>query len=299
MLRFIPAAIAAMLISLAAGCSSRPAASPNPDRLDTLRSTIDSIIASHEGKVGVGLIAGRDTLAIGDSLRLPLMSVFKLHIAIAVLDKGLSPDSVIEMAASDLHPDTWSPLRDSTGIRDISITVGRLLYYSVCRSDNNACDKLIELAGGIDKVDSCARRLTDKPFELGVTEHSMFMDHSLTYRNWSSPLALCEIMEAVYSGRALRPAETQYLTGLLSDSSTGREKIAGGVPEEAFLGHKSGLSFRTPEGIRITSADVAAIRLRDGRTAYLSIVVKDTPETDEETGRLFKEIANAVYTQLH
>lgn len=281
-----------------AGCGTRKADN-SADRLVPLRSTIDSIIASHEGKVGVGLIAGRDTLAIGDSLRLPLMSVFKLHIAIAVLDKGLSPDSVIEMAASDLHPDTWSPLRDSTGIRDISIPVGRLLYYSVCRSDNNACDKLIELAGGIDKVDSCARRLTDKPFELGVTEHSMFMDHSLTYRNWSSPLALCEIMEAVYSGRALRPAETQYLTGLLSDSSTGREKIAGGVPKEAFLGHKSGLSFRTPEGIRITSADVAAIRLRDGRTAYLSIVVKDTPETDEETARLFKEIAKAVYTQLH
>ena len=281
-----------------AGCGTRKADN-SADRLVPLRSTIDSIISAHEGKVGVGLIAGRDTLAIGDSLRLPLMSVFKLHIAIAVLDKGLAPDSVIEMAASDLHPDTWSPLRDSTGIRDISIPVGRLLYYSVCRSDNNACDKLIELAGGINKVDSCARRLTDKPFELGVTEHSMFMDHSLTYRNWSSPLALCEIMEAVYSGRALRPAETQYLTGLLSDSSTGREKIAGGVPKEAFLGHKSGLSFRTPEGIRMTSADVAAIRLRDGRTAYLSIVVKDTPETDEETARLFKEIAEAVYTQLH
>lgn len=296
--RLFKAISLAAVIIILAGCSQRPA-NFSDGRLGPLRSTIDSIISAHEGKVGVGLIAGRDTLAIGDSLRLPLMSVFKLHIAIAVLDKGLSPDSVVEMAASDLHPDTWSPLRDSTGIRDISIPVGRLLYYSVCRSDNNACDKLIELAGGINKVDSCARRLTDKPFELGVTEHSMFMDHSLTYRNWSSPLALCEIMEAVYSGRALRPAETQYLTGLLSDSSTGREKIAGGVPKEAFLGHKSGLSFRTPEGIRMTSADVAAIRLRDGRTAYLSIVVKDTPETDEETARLFKEIAEVVYTQLH
>ncbi len=296
--RLFKAISLAAVIIILAGCSQRPA-NFSDDRLTQLRATIDSIIASHEGKVGVGLIAGRDTLAIGDSLRLPLMSVFKLHIAIAVLDKGLSPDSVIEMAASDLHPDTWSPLRDSTGIRDISIPVGRLLYYSVCRSDNNACDKLIELAGGIDKVDSCARRLTDKPFELGVTEHSMFMDHSLTYRNWSSPLALCEIMEAVYSGRALRPAETQYLTGLLSDSSTGREKIAGGVPEEAFLGHKSGLSFRTPEGIRITSADAAAIRLRDSRMAYLSIVVKDTPETDEETARLFKDITHAIYTRLH
>lgn len=296
--RLFKAISLAAVIIILAGCSKRPA-NFSDGRLGPLRSTIDSIISAHEGKVGVGLIAGRDTLAIGDSLRLPLMSVFKLHIAIAVLDKDLSPDSVIEMAASDLHPDTWSPLRDSTGIRDISIPVGRLLYYSVCRSDNNACDKLIELAGGIDKVDSCARRLTDKPFELGVTEHSMFMDHSLTYRNWSSPLALCEIMEAVYSGRALRPAETQYLTGLLSDSSTGREKIAGGVPKEAFLGHKSGLSFRTPEGIRITSADVAAIRLRDGRTAYLSIVVKDTPETDEETARLFKDITHAIYTRLH
>lgn len=296
--RLFKAISLAAVIIILAGCSQRPA-NFSADRLTQLRATIDSIIASHEGKVGVGLIAGRDTLAIGDSLRLPLMSVFKLHIAIAVLDKDLSPDSVIEMAASDLHPDTWSPLRDSTGIHDISIPVGRLLYYSVCRSDNNACDKLIELAGGIDKVDSCARRLTDKPFELGVTEHSMFMDHSLTYRNWSSPLALCEIMEAVYSGRALRPAETQYLTGLLSDSSTGREKIADGVPKEAFLGHKSGLSFRTPEGIRMTSADVAAIRLRDGRTAYLSIVVKDTPETDEETVRLFKDITHAIYTRLH
>lgn len=289
--------LAAMIIILA-GCSQRPA-NFSADRLTQLRATIDSIIASHEGKVGVGLIAGHDTLAIGDSLRLPLMSVFKLHIAIAVLDKGLSPDSVVEMAASDIHPETWSPLRDSSGIRDISIPLGRLLYYSVCRSDNNACDKLIELAGGIAEVEKCAKKLTDKPFALTETEHSMYEDQERTYRNWSSPLALCEIMEAVYSGRALRPAETQYLTGLLSDSSTGREKIAGGVPKEAFLGHKSGLSFRTPEGIRITSADVAAIRLRDGRTAYLSIVVKDTPETDEETARLFKDITHAIYTRLH
>ena len=87
------------------------------------------------------------------------MSVFKMHIAIAVLDKGIAIDSVVSLGPSDVRENTYSPMRDEKRTRSFDITVDSLMYYSVCRSDNNACDFLIDLAGGIGEVDRCIRRL--------------------------------------------------------------------------------------------------------------------------------------------
>jgi len=243
----------------------------------------------------MAVIAHGNTFVAGDSIQLPLMSIFKLHIAVAVLDKGLPVDSVVKVDSSKLRENTYSPLRDKTGVRDIEISVDSLLYYSVCRSDNNACDILIELAGGIDEVDKCIKRLGIGNFTLTETENSMHEDIGCSYFNRSTPMALCRVMEAVYTGRALSDESTDYLIKLLAASSTGREKIASGLPSGSFMGHKSGMSDRTSGGIRMASGDVAAFKLPDGSTAFIAILVKDTPESDESTAFLFKELTSAVY----
>ena len=268
----------------------------NDTSQNCLRSNmLDSIIESHRGITGVAVVKGDDVIVAGDTAQLPLMSIFKLHIAIAVLDKGVSVDSVISVDASMLRENTYSPLRDKTGVRDIEISVDSLLYYSVCRSDNNACDILIDLVGGVGRVDSCIRKLGITDFVLTETENSMHEDISRSYNNRSTPEALCRVMEALYTGRALPSEPTAYLTGLLEKSRTGREKIAAGIPAGAFLGHKSGMSDRTNDGIRMATGDVAAFRCGDGSKAYIAILVKDSPEADEESAAIFRDLSSSVF----
>lgn len=274
-------------------CSGRKVTEQEP-RAD-LGETLDSIIASHDGITGVAVLSGDSLLVAGDSSQLPLMSVFKMHIAIAVLDKGIAIDSVVSLGPSDVRENTYSPMRDEKRTRSFDITVDSLMYYSVCRSDNNACDFLIDLAGGIGEVDRCIRRLGINDFALAETENSMHEDLVRCYNNRSTLEALCRVIEAVFSGRALSPESTQYLAALLGKSSTGLDKIASGIAPEAFLGHKSGMSDRNADGIRMATGDVAAFTRPDGSTAYIAILVKDSSETDGQSSALFKELSAAVF----
>lgn len=75
----------------------------------TLVRQIDSVLSRHRATVGVAVLSGRDEIvAVNDSILFPLMSVFKFHIALAVLDRmdrNRTPlDSVVRIKASDMHP---------------------------------------------------------------------------------------------------------------------------------------------------------------------------------------------------
>ena len=128
----------------------------------TLVRQIDSVLSRYRATVGVTVLSNRDEIvAANDSILFPLMSVFKFHIALAVLDRmdrnRTRLDSVVRIKASDMHPDTYSPLRERHPGRDFSITIAELLRYSVAHSDNNACDILLEYAGGPEVVENtCA-----------------------------------------------------------------------------------------------------------------------------------------------
>ena len=84
---------------------------------DSLRLKIEHIIASKKADIGVAIDEFEsDTLSINGNKHFPMESVFKFHLAVAVLievDKGkLSLDQKVPVKKSDLLPNTWSPLRD-------------------------------------------------------------------------------------------------------------------------------------------------------------------------------------------
>ena len=61
--------------------------------LDELRKELNQIISTKNATVGISLkgIENKDTLSINGKMNMPMMSVFKFHIALAVLnevDKG-------------------------------------------------------------------------------------------------------------------------------------------------------------------------------------------------------------------
>ena len=62
-----------------------------------------------------------------DHVHFPLLSVFKFHVALAVLDKmdkqSISLDSIVSIKASQMLPNTYSPLRKKLPDQDFTITL--------------------------------------------------------------------------------------------------------------------------------------------------------------------------------
>jgi beta-lactamase class A len=98
-----------------------------------------------------------DTLSYHNGQRYPMLSVFKLAIALKVLhevDRGrLRLAQPVVLTPADL-PETYSPLRDKYPAGNVRVSVQDLLTYMVTLSDNNACDKLLQLVGGPRRIPS-------------------------------------------------------------------------------------------------------------------------------------------------
>lgn len=78
---------------------------------DRLLAEIDSIAAASPGTVGVAIITpGGDTLTVNNDVKFPLMSVFKLHEAIAAAREtdrlNQSFDSLLAIRRDEVSPDT-------------------------------------------------------------------------------------------------------------------------------------------------------------------------------------------------
>ena len=120
---------------------------------DDLSYRLKKVIKDKKAEIGIAVILdAQDTVTVNNDDRYPLMSVFKFHQALAVADyldrNGLTPDTEIFIPEEELVPDTYSPLRKEFPEGEISLSVSRLLEYSLQLSDNNACDILFEHTGG-------------------------------------------------------------------------------------------------------------------------------------------------------
>lgn len=126
-------------------------------------SRLDEIVSEHKAFVGVAVrTPGGETIARNDTL-LPMMSVFKFPVALAVLDRmqreGIPLTQPISITPDLLLPGTYSPMRDSLPAGGGTLTLGQLLRYMVSESDNIACDILLREAGGPEAVEAYVRSL--------------------------------------------------------------------------------------------------------------------------------------------
>ena len=81
----------------------------------------------------------------------------------------------------------------------------------------------------------------------------------------------------------------------LIETSTGTNKIRAGLPPEITLGHKTGSSGKSADGLTIADNDAGFIYLPDGRVCYLVIFVKDSHESDRNNARIIADIAKIIY----
>lgn len=274
------------------------------EEMSELKNRIDSLLNGKKATVGIAVWTDKgDMLRYNDHVHFPLLSVFKFHVALAVLDKmdkqSISLDSIVSIKASQMLPNTYSPLRKKFPDQDFTITLRELMQYSISQSDNNACDILIEYAGGIKHINDYIHRLSIDSFNLSETEDGMHSSFEAVYRNWSTPSAMARLLRTadekeLFSNKELK----DFLWQTMIDTETGANKLKGMLPAKTVVGHKTGSSDRNADGMKTADNDAGLVILPDGRKYYIAAFVMDSYETDEDNANIIARISRMVYDAM-
>lgn len=268
-----------------------------------LQDSLQTVAGSYPGEIGIALITDRgDTVLVNNEDKYPLMSVFKLHQAISLChlfdQRGTSLDSVVTLRRNELNPDTWSPmLKDHTGY-ELTMPVRELLVYTLTQSDNNASNWMFSNIEPVTATDSVVSTIIPRgSFRLEVTEADMWGDHSLCYRNHSSPLGAAELINRLFTDSILSRGTADFIRTTLRECKTGADRIAAPLKdlEEIVVAHKTGSGFRDSNGILTAHNDVAFVELPGNRHYALAVLVKDFNGSESDAAAAIARISAIVY----
>jgi beta-lactamase class A len=291
-----------LLILLIIFLSINPHAySQSTKSIDALRQKIDSICKTKKANIGVAIMGTdeKDRLIINKNKKYPMQSVYKLHLALAVLhevDKGnLTLNQAILVKKSDLLPNTWSPMRDKYPEGNVHLFLSEILSYSVSKSDNNACDILFRLVGGPKNVHKYIQKLGIKNVSIKATEEEMSKDWSIQFKNSTKPFAAVQLLNKFFTEPILAKNTRNFLWKILEETTTGPNKIKGLLPVWAMVGHKTGASGTNKEGIMAASNDVGIVILPNDKHFSIAVFVSNTTEKTEVCDRIIAEISKAAW----
>lgn len=276
-----------------------------------LQAACERIAAGIDARVGIAVYlddAEQPAASVRSSELYPMMSVVKLPLAVVVL-QGVATgkwelDGVHTLTAEDLHPDTWSPLREAYP-QGGTFTLRELLVYMLAQSDNNVCDYLFALVGGPSVVEHAMQQRLGRGFICIRYDESGLRDIARLSGNSASPDALCRLLKAINDAAVLSPiassdlpatdgsgsmptsrqspdlpilppAEARELLLILGECRTGAACLKAGLPTDARLEHKTGSGPMLPNGRISARNDVGIIRLPGGRKAFLAVLVADS-----------------------
>lgn len=290
--------LAVLLLLLVTSCKA-----PN-NKTDLLRKKIEQIVSDKNAVVGVSIIGndGKDTLSLHGDRHFPMQSVFKFHIALAVLseiDKGkLSLDQKIEIGKDELFlEDFWSPLRDENP-NGGSFTIEKLIQYSVSHSDNTACDVLIRLIGTPKTVEEYIKKSGIQDIQIAFNEEEMQANWENMFQNWTTPKAASETLKKFYENKnnLLSKRSYDFFWKTNIETTTGKNRIKGQLPEATIVAHKTGWSGTNKEtGITGAVNNIGIVFLPNGEYFIISVFVSESKENFETNEKIIADIAKATY----
>ncbi len=242
--------------------------------------------------------------AVNGKRDFPMLSVYKFPQALAVADychkHNISLNDTIRISADDLNPDTWSPMRDKYGRKDISLPLSEILAYSVQQSDNNACDVLFRLIGGPQVADSLMKCLGYDEIHILNTEDEMYRDPYLCYANRATPLQMASLFDQFYRREMRHDSRIlEALGAMMMSCNTGNNRLPLPLmPTNAMVGHKTGTGGMNSQG-RITGVNDAGYVFLPNKQGYaIAVFVADSGYDMAETENIIADISEIVFQSL-
>jgi beta-lactamase class A len=273
----------------------------NHAQTEALKQQIENFTKTKKAEVGVSIVSieGKDTLFIGKNDHYPMQSVYKFHLALAVLnqvDKGkLALNQKILVEKSDLLPDLWSPMREKYPEGNVELPLSEILTYTVAQSDNSGCDILFRLVGGPKKVHKYIRKLGIKEVSITAPEAIIQRDWSVQFSNWTTPQSMTQLLEKFYKGNILSKNSYDFLWKTMVETTTGLKRLKGLLPSDVVIAHKTGYSGANKEGVMAAVNDVGIVTLPNGQHFAIAVFITNTTENLETSERIIAEIAKMAW----
>lgn len=271
--------------------------------INSLRREIRQIVSTKNAVVGVSIVDSnqKDTLSINADRQLPMQSVFKFHIAVAVLseiDKGkFSLNQKIKIEKRDLLPDYYSPIKDKYP-DGATLTISEILKYTVSASDNVGCDVLFRLIGGPEAVEKYFVKNKFKNVAIKINEETQQGNWDLQFQNWTTPKAANEVLSAFYNNRRKLLSRDSYdfIWKIMKETETGKSRLKGQLPRGTIVAHKTGTSgANKTTGITAAVNDIGIVFLPNGEHFFISVFVTNSKENAETNEKIIADISKAAW----
>ena len=267
----------------------------------SLKKEINQIINGKNATVGVSVLdfENNKSISINGNKHLPMLSVFKFHIALAVLDQidqgKLSLDQNILIKKSELLLNTWSPIREKYPEGNIEMPLSELIKYTVAQSDNNGCDILLRLIGGTETVQKFINSRGIKNFQIKADEEKMHQGYEFMYWNWTTTNASNTLLKKFYDGKVVSKNSTDFLMKTMLETNTGANKIVAQLPKGTWVAHKTGSSGKDEKGLTVAENDMGIITLSNGKHYAISVFVSDSMESEATNTKMVADISKIVF----
>ncbi|WP_312818327.1 class A beta-lactamase, subclass A2 [Kaistella carnis] len=266
-----------------------------------LKKNINQIIKDKNATVAVSVLdfETNKSLSINGNKKLPLLSVFKFHIALAVLDQvdqgKLSLDQNIPVTKAELYENTYSPFRKEFPDGNAEKTLAQLLRYMVAKSDNNITDILINLIGGTKAVQKKMDKSSVKNFTIKADEAKMHEGWEYLYWNTSTTNSLNDVLQKFYNGKLLSKQSTDFLMQTMLETTTGANKLVAQLPKNIPVAHRTGSSGKNDNGLTAAENDIGIVTLPNGTHYAISILVSDSMESEDTNTKMIADISKIVF----
>jgi len=270
--------------------------------LNKLRIEINKILADKDATIGVaisGVNAG-DILSINGDRHLPMQSIFKYHLAVAVLSKvdqgEFSLNDSIPITKKDLDNNLYSPIRKDHSAGTV-LTLAEILKYTVASSDNVGCDVLFELIGGPMVVEQYLHKAGIRAIAIKYNELVQQSKWEFQYKNWTTAKAANQALRVFYenSKQQLSGKSHQFLWDTMKSTWTGKNAIKGKLPREAVVAHKTGHSGKNENGLTGAQNDIGIVFLPNGGHYYISVLISDSQEENSVNEDIIADIARLAW----
>lgn len=270
-----------------------------------LQKELERYVGDKDAAIGIAVIINdRDTISISGDRHFPMLSVYKFPIALAYaewdnISSVNSPDSIL-VRKEDMHPDTYSPMRDEFEIEDSSrVALTDVMAYALQKSDNNASDLLIKQAGGIKNIQMALRHIGADGINVVSTEDEMHQDNSLCYQNSSTPKAMASLMNYFEKGYPDNKVSLN-IRRYMETCTTGLDRLPKPLLNTgAVIGHKTGTGFILPDGRLMAVNDAGYVILPDGNSYSIAVFIENSGYSMPETEAIIAEISEIVYCSIY
>lgn len=309
-----------------------------PAFADWDKAKLDREIAAIErgskGRLGVALLDLKDRTRWSHrgGEHFPLQSVFKLPLAVAVLQAveagTLALDQPVTVTRKDLSL-YHSPLAARFKGERQEVRLRELIRLAAAESDNTAADLLMRLIGGPQTITTMLRAggvaglsvdryervfqpeilglpgygwdevIDTKAFRAKVqavpaVERRKRLEATLSDpRDGATPEASVAFLEAFAKGNWLRePEHSRLIEGFAAGALTGKDRIRAGLPEGARFAHKTGLG-PSAAGFNHATNDIGIVTLPNGRIFAIAVYLAGSTGSPEQ-----REAAHAAVARL-